>query len=232
MVMNKQILALLQLTSPSLPLGAYSYSEGLEFLIEQNAIASVDSLAIWLKQELKYGAIRLEGAIMLRAYASLLAGDIQTLESWNNWSSAAKESSELRGQSWQMGTSLLRLLSEIQPADENNLPSLQQLSAIFGRQCNYAIAFGIGAAYWQLEVEVALLGYLQSWTANLISVGVRAIPLGQTSGQKLLFQLTSNLSEAATTILSLQDEDLCSCSFGLGLASMEHQYQHVRLFRS
>lgn len=230
--MNETILALLQLTSPSLPLGAYSYSEGLESLITQGAISSAESLALWLKRELNYGAIRLEAAIMLRAYLSVTAGDVQTLDDWNSWSSAAKESSELRYQSWQMGTSLLRLLIDLQPQTDGHLPTIKQLAQILGRQCNYSVAFGIGAAYWKLNSESALLGYLQSWTANLISVGVRLIPLGQTSGQQLLFQLNQDIIKAATIIISLSDNDLYSCSFGLGLASMTHQYQHVRLFRS
>lgn len=230
--MNETILALLQLTSPSLPLGAYSYSEGLESLITQGAIASAESLAWWLIREINYGAIRLEAAIMLRAYSSLKAGNVQALEDWNSWSSAAKESSELRYQSWQMGTSLLRLLTELQPQTDDSCPPIKQLAQILGRQCNYCIAFGIGATYWKLNPESALLGYLQSWMANLISVGVRVIPLGQTSGQKLLFQLNQDIIKAATTIISLSDDDFCSCSFGLGLASITHQDQHVRLFRS
>ncbi|AFZ37465.1 Urease accessory protein ureF [Stanieria cyanosphaera PCC 7437] len=230
--MNETILSLLQLTSPSLPLGAYSYSEGLESLITQGAISTADSLALWLKRELNYGAIRLEAAIMLRAYFSLKVGDVQALDDWNSWSSAAKESSELRYQSWQMGTSLLRLLRELQPQTDKKLLPIEQLVQIFGRQCNYCVAFGIGAACWQLSSENALLGYLQSWTANLISVGVRVIPFGQTKGQKLLFQLNQDIVKATTTIISLSDDDLCNCSFGLGLASMTHQHQHVRLFRS
>jgi urease accessory protein len=244
--MNKKILSLLQLTSPSLPLGAYSYSEGLESLITQNAIslpgrhyaiASAETLSQWLIRELSYGAIRLEAAIMIRAYFSVVAGELQSLNYWNSWSSAAKESSELRSQSWQMGNSLLRLLIELQPKEsnfnsENSLPKIEQLAQILGRKCNYSIAFGIGTAYWKLNIEDALLGYLQSWTANLISVGVRLIPLGQTTGQKLLLQLNQQLIDTATTIGSLKDDDLCSCSFGLGLASMTHQHQHIRLFRS
>jgi urease accessory protein len=221
MLNHYALLHLLQLASPALPVGAYSYSEGLEALVEQKMIDKKDDLCKWLEGELRYGAIRVEGAVMLRAYASL--GNRARLEYWNEWLSASRETAELRQQSWQMGQSLLKLLGNLQP----ELRDLAYLSP-----CNYAIAFGIAAASWQIESEDAIPAYLHSWAANLVNAGVKLIPLGQTEGQQLLFSLRDRLLEVAGEISAIADDELGSCSWGLTFASMTHETQYTRLFRS
>ncbi|MEB3269353.1 MAG: urease accessory UreF family protein, partial [Leptolyngbya sp.] len=153
--------------------------------------------------------------------------DITTLEHWNQWLSASRETEELRHQSWQMGRSLLRLLGDLEPAAIAALtPSLRQDS------CNFAVAFGIAAAHWQLPVFETTLIYLQSWAANLISAGVRLVPLGQTEGQRLMGHLIPGLEAATQAIVTLPDRELTACSWGLTLASMAHETQYSRLFRS
>jgi urease accessory protein len=224
------ILELLQLSSPALPLGAYSYSEGLETLVEQGVINNENTLKDWLTQELYQGAIRLEVAIMLRAYRCILQQNLTQLNDWNDWLNAARETSELREQSWQMGNSLCRLLLELELIQERSY--LQSAIETVGKPCNYAIAFGIGAASWQINENHAVLGYLQSWATHLITAGVKLIPIGQTSGQKILLQLNSVILKSTTEILILSDDNLVSCSWGLGLASMTHETQYTRLFRS
>jgi len=216
------LLRLLQLASPALPVGAYSYSEGLEALADTGKVHDSTSLQHWVVQELQYGAVRLEAAVMLRTYDAASAQDYPTLQKWNNWLSAAKETAELRQQSWQMGGSLLRLLQEIQPLQVLDCPS----------PCNFAIAFGLAAASWQIDREASLLGYLHSWATNLVTAGIKLIPLGQTAGQQLLLDLHGNLTQAASEITLLQDEELTSCGWGLALASMAHEIQYTRLFRS
>ncbi len=217
------LLSLLQLTSPALPVGAYSYSEGLEQLVATGQIQDGDSLHHWLVQELRYGAIRLEAAVLLRAYEATALLDATTLNFWNQWLSAAKETAELQQQSWQMGRSLIRLLTDLQP---------QALAIACEPPVNYAIALALAAAHWQIPPQATLLGYLHSWAANLITAGVRLVPLGQTVGQKLLLELQPTLEAATTEILTLQDDDLYSCGWGLALASMAHETQYTRLFRS
>ena len=223
------LLSLLQLASPGLPVGAYSYSEGLEVLVETATINNKQSLKHWLEQELRYGAIRLEAAVMVRAYQSVQSDDLATLGYWNHWLSAARETEELRSSSWQMGRSLMRLLLELQPLE--NL-SVQQMANAAGYPCNFAIAFGIAAVHLQIAVSSALLGYLHSWVTNLVTSGVKLIPLGQTAAQQLLLELQANLSSAAQEILSLKDDDMIGCGWGLSLSSMAHEVQYTRLFRS
>ncbi|MCP6762255.1 MAG: urease accessory protein UreF [Fischerella sp. CENA71] len=222
---DPNLLCLLQLASPALPVGGYSYSEGLETLVEDGAIAHPKNLKHWIEMELRYGAIRIEAAVMIRGYHSVQARDLESLSSWNNWLSAARETEELRASSLGMGRSLMRLLVELQP-------QIQAIADAVGNSCNYAIAFSIAATHWQINIQAALLGYLYSWANNLITAGVKLVPLGQTSGQKLLLELQPLLSHATAQILNLEDDELSCCTWGLSLASMRHETLYTRLFRS
>jgi len=220
------LLRLLQLASPALPVGAYSYSEGLEALAEAGRLSDRDALESWLVQELRYGAIRVETAVMVRAYRACQLDDWDGLGNWNRWLSAARETEELRHQSLQMGRSLLRLLQDL------HLVELPQSLALQKEGCHFALAFALAAVRWQIDLPSAMLGYLHSWASNLVNVGVKLIPLGQTAGQQLLLQLQPTIECAVEEVLLLQDDDLGSCSWGLALASMAHETQYSRLFRS
>jgi len=228
---NSQLLYLLQLAFA--PVGAYSYSEGIESLVETGAIDNEISLRNWLENSLEFGAVRVEAAVAIRALRAAQIGDLKALSYWNAWATAAKESEELRLQSWQMGRTLTRLLLDLRSPVPSVLPRIvQELVEVGGNQCNFAIGFGIAAACWQIEEEAAVVGYLYSWAANLAGAGVKLIPLGQTAGQQLLLDLHSQISLTAREVLQLEDDDLASCSWGLGLASMAHETQYTRLFRS
>ena len=230
---NQQLLRLLQLASPLLPVGGYSYSEGLESLIAQGIIHDRMTLQAWIGQELRFGAIRVETAIMDRAYLAGIKPDLERLQYWNQWLSAARETEELRQQSWQMGGSLTKLVVEL-------TPEIQDLiTAIVGgaspqeyQPCNYAIAFGIIAQHWQIDRSTTIAAYLHSWVTNFLGAGVKLIPLGQTAGQQILWELQAEIDNLAQTIPHLADEDLYACSWGLSLASMQHETLYSRLFRS
>jgi urease accessory protein len=219
------LLCLLQLASPALPVGAYSYSEGLETLIEEGIIDNNNNLRHWLTSELRYGAIRIEAAVMIRAYQSVKVGDFKKLSYWNRWLSAARETEELRTSSWQMGRSLIRLVAELQP-------QIQPIVDAVGHPCNYAIAFGVAAAYWDINIKAASLAYLHTWVSHLTTAGVKLIPLGQTAGQQLLLELQGLLCDTVVEVMKLEDEELSCCSWGLSLASMKHETLYTRLFRS
>jgi urease accessory protein len=227
------LLRLLQLTSPALPVGAYSYSEGLEWAIDRGQITSASQLQDWLTQDLRWGGIRIEGAVMVRVYRAIDSGDQSGVSHWNQWLSASRETEELRRQSWQMGRSLLRLLEDL---DLDSLTLKDRLGLGINEAtltpCNFAVAFGIVAHRWQIPIEEALVGYLQSWASNLISAGIKLIPLGQTAGQQLLLNLNPVLVEASRSIPALADDDLRSSNWGMILASMGHETQYSRLFRS
>jgi urease accessory protein len=229
--MNK-LLRILQLASPSLPVGAYSYSEGIEWLCDRGIITDMTSLKLWLDRELIGGSIRIDGAVLVRIYQSFLAEDIKQVNYWNAWLSAQRETEELRNQSWQMGLSLYSLLCQIS-SDRllQEFTSIQSNSR-FNNQCNFITALGLTAVCWQIPIQEALQVYLFGWLANLISAGLRTIPLGQTQGQQLTWQFQDRINDVASEILELRDEDMECCSMGLSLASMQHETQYSRLFRS
>ena len=222
---HSHFLAILQLASPALPVGAYGYSEGLEMLVENGTITNIENLQDWLKSELIYGSIRLDAAIMVRGFYAIQSGDMQALKRWNLWLSAARDTEELRAASWQMGRSLMQLLGKLEP---DILPVVNAV----GYPGNYAIAFAIACAHWDINIQAALLAYLHSWANNLITAGIKIIPLGQTAGQELLLGLQPLLITTVGEILTMADDDLGCCNWGLSLASMQHETQYTRLFRS
>jgi urease accessory protein len=226
-VNNSALLTFLQLTSPALPVGAYSYSEGLESLVEGGWITSANGLDEWLRESLATGSIAVEAAILRRAHRAWLAQDLTQLADWNDWLSANRETMELQHQNWQMGRSLLKLLQDLY--DRHNWAAIQ---TAIGAECNLAIAFAIAAGLGSIDENTAVLGYLHSWASNLVSAGVKLIPLGQTAGQRLVLNLSESIVATCDRSLTLPDEQLFSCSWGLSLASMAHETQYSRLFRS
>ncbi|MEM7066320.1 MAG: urease accessory protein UreF [Cyanobacteria bacterium P01_B01_bin.77] len=220
---QQALLKLLQLTSPALPVGAFSYSEGLETLVEQGYLADSATLQNWLVQELRHGSVQLEVAIAHRAHQNHLVPD--QLRYWNQWLTASRDTAELRQQSWQMGRALVRLGQKLQP-------ELQPTFAACGTPCNFAVAFGIIAARWHIDTHTMALGYLQSWAANLIGAAVKLVPLGQTDGQSCLLQLIPELTKAAAHMVTLGDDELYVSGWGGAIASMHHETLYTRLFRS
>ena len=224
---NSALLALLQLTSPALPVGAYSYSEGLESLVEGGLITTAAQLDGWLKESLATGSVVVEAVILLRAHRAWLTQDLKQLTYWNDWLSATRETAELQNQNWQMGRSLLKLLQDLY--DRENWTEIQ---TAIGAECNLAIAFAVAAGLGSIDERVAVLGYLHSWASNLVSAGVKLIPLGQTAGQRLVLNLGEPIGVTLERVAILADDQLFSCSWGLSLVSMAHETQYSRLFRS
>ena len=227
---SSHLLTLLQLASPALPVGAYSYSEGIETLAAQGIVTDGAALFNWLAQELKGGGIRLETANMGWCYIAAQQPQTHTddvIDQWNQWLSAFRETEEMRSQSWQMGRSLLRLFNDIEPDLARQLPPTATRE-----NCNFAIAYGLVAQAWDIPLAAVSLAFLHSWAANLVSAAVRSVPLGQTEGQRLLRQLITPIQQAQTEIASLTETDLMACSWGVTLASMQHETEYSRLFRS
>ncbi len=217
-----ELLPLLQLFSPSLPIGAYSYSEGLEWLVEQGQITTATDLAAWLSEELAHGSIRVELAIASRGYQAVVADDRDRFTDWNAWFLAARETAELRRQTLQMGRSLGQLLKALDRRAESWL--IKDLCL--------PLASGLAADLTGVSESALRLGYGFSWLNNLMTAAIRLGVLGQTQGQQLLVALQPSLLETTETIATWADADLACCSLGLSLASMGHATQYSRLFRS
>lgn len=220
---NQALLKLLQLTSPALPVGAFSYSEGLETLVMQGHLSDSDALYNWLVQELRYGNVQFDVAIATRAHQNYTIPE--QLHYWNHWLTASRDTAELRQQSWQMGRALVRLVQTLHP-------ELEPTFTACGTPCNFPVVFGIIAAHWQIDVHTMALGYLQSWAANLIGAAVKLVPLGQTDGQSCLLQLIPELGATAESLVVLQDDELYVSGWGGAIASMQHETLYTRLFRS
>lgn len=232
-----QILRLLQITSPALPVGAYSYSEGIEYLCNSGVIQTEADLCNWLKREMQFGFITNEAAIALRAHQAMLKNEFTALKYWNSWLSATRETEEIRLASWQMGQSLLKLWAQL---DDQQLWRSQSIHQILptakdnadGQGCNYAIAFGIVGASLEIDASNTVLGYIHSWVSNLVSAAVRSVPFGQTIGQQVIYRLNADIWQSSQLALERLDSDLEWCGWGASFASANHETQYSRLFRS
>lgn len=219
------LLALLQLAGASLPVGAFAYSEGLESLVDSGRVHDAETLTAWLRGAMQHGAVRLETALMRRIFLAAEAHDFAELARRNAWLSATKETEELRTQSHQMGRSLAQLLTRLSP-------EAQPAIAALGEPVNFACAFGVGAWAWEIDPDSAAMGYLQAWATNAVTVGVKAIPLGQTVGQQILRGLAAEILACSRAIAAWPEAEWGTCGWGLSLASMVHETQYSRLYRS
>jgi urease accessory protein len=234
--MSAALLRLLQLASPALPVGAFSYSEGLEVLVQHGRLADGAAVAAWLEAELEGGLLPVEAS----ALAPLRLG----LERWrqghsdgeaavrdlDGWLLAQREAAELRAQQRQMGRSLLQLLADLGwPLPSSTAaPAPAVVPAALGWPTAWAWA---GLA---LELEAAELreAYIYTWCANQISAAVRLVPLGPTEAQRLQLALAPTLAQHAARLEGLHPRDLRSGGVGAALAQLGHAELYSRLFRS
>ena len=205
---------LLQLASPTLPVGAYSYSGGLEAAIESGVVKNAATAEQWIGDVLEHSVARMEAPIVL---ALLKSEDFSEL---NERFLASRETAELRAETVQMGYSLNRLLKDLGlgevPVEEPSFPA----------------AFAFAARQWKIEPAAALQAYLWAWLENQVMAAVKAVPLGQTDGQKILLALGSNLEKLVKRIETMQDEEIGNFAPGLAMLSSQHETQYSRLFRS
>lgn len=224
MIDSLALLRLLQLVSPALPVGAYSYSEGLETRVEQGMTDPTDILS-WLEQELALGLVRVETTLLYRIHASVRAQRWADVTQDNRWLSALRDTEESRNQSWATGRALARLIHDLHPELATDLNAS-------GSPCNFVVGFAALAAHWHIPAQTAALGYLHSWAANLVTGVVKLVPLGQTQGQQMLMQLYPALEATALQAQATAPEDLALGGWGASLASMQHEVLYSRLFRS
>ncbi len=219
-------LALLQLVSPALPVGAFSYSEGLEVLIQNGPLINAFDLQDWIEAELQRGALRLEAAalttlrVQLQSWEETRLGMPSDLITLDGWLLALRESAEMRAQQGQMGGSLLELMADL------GHPLPQPL----------ALAWPAAWAWAALSLKISELemveGYLYGWVANQLSAAVRLVPLGPTSAQRIQQQLLPMISDQAS-VLKDQDPRMLWCGgAGAGVAQLAHAELYSRLFRS
>jgi len=211
---------LLQLASPTLPVGAYSYSGGLEAACEEGAVTDAASAERWIGGVLEFSMARMEVPILFSFILNFSKKDISKIENSNQFFLASRESAELRAETVQMGYSLNRLFKDLGlgevPVEEPSFPA----------------AFAYAAAQWKIEPEAALQAYLWAWLENQVMAAVKAVPLGQTDGQRMLLSLGNRIEELVKRAMQMKDEEIGNFAPGLALLSARHETQYSRLFRS
>jgi urease accessory protein len=209
---------LLQLASPALPVGAYSYSGGLEAAIESGAVHDAASAERWIGDVLEFSTARMEAPVLLSFIRTF--SQKNNIQELNELFLASRETSELRAETVQMGYSLNRLFKDLGigevPVEEPSFPA----------------AFAFAATQWKIEPEAALQAYLWAWLENQVMAAVKAVPLGQTDGQRMLLSLGDRLEGFVKKAAQMKDEDTGNFAPGLALLSSHHETQYSRLFRS
>ncbi|WP_019143396.1 urease accessory protein UreF [Noviherbaspirillum massiliense] len=221
------LLHLLQLASPSLPVGAYSYSQGLEAALEAGLVRDEASARDWIAHALQQVVARFEAPVLWRLLQAFDARDAAAVKEWTERFLAARDTAEFRAETIQMGYSLGKLATELRIADAELLALLQAQPEV---PLPTALAFA--AVALQVPHEAALLGMLFSWAENQVLVCVKSVPLGQVAGQRLLLSLRADIEHAAQLAQGLADEELSNWAPGLSLLSMQHEVQYSRLYRS
>jgi urease accessory protein len=224
MVTDLGLLRLLQLASPSLPVGMYSYSQGMEQAVENGWINDEAQAQAWLAGVLRHGLGRLDAPLLARLYAAWAVGNIDAVERWSVELTALRETAELRAEDRQTGQALARLLAGL---------GVEQAKAwVRHPQASFATLFALAAVAWGVPKPQAVTGYLWGWLENQALCAVKLVPLGQLAGQRLLHHLALEIPGLVNAALDLPDDAIGSSSFALSLASSRHERQYSRLFRS
>jgi urease accessory protein len=218
--MTEKLARLLQLASPALPVGAYSYSQGLEAAIEAGAVRDAAGAERWIGDILDHSLATMEAPLFLRLCSAWASGEVAAAERWNALFLASRETAELRAETAQMGYSLAKLL-----------PQLGAGEVLLGEP-SFPAAFAHAVAAWRIDPKEALVAYLWSWAENQVLAAVKSLPLGQTDGQRMLFSIGKRLVGIARRAAQLGDDELGSFVPGLALLSSRHETQYSRLFRS
>ncbi|MCG4454342.1 urease accessory protein UreF [Pseudomonas sp. MMS21-TM103] len=219
--------ALLRLASPQLPIGGYSYSQALEIAVEQGQVANAESAKGWIADQLLLNLARFEAPLLLAHCTAAVADDWATLQSLAAQQRASRETRELRQESRQMGYSLEQLLSGLPELD----PAARALFAELPEP-GLAVAWALAARAWRINPQDALAAWLWGWLENQLAVLMKTLPLGQQAAQRLTSALLPMLELAQQQATQRPPEHWGSAAFGLTLASMAHERQYSRLFRS
>ncbi|OEC33057.1 urease accessory protein [Pseudomonas cuatrocienegasensis] len=219
--------ALLRLASPQLPIGGYSYSQGLEMAVEQGLVADEASAACWLSDQLLLNLARFEAPLLLAHCQAAHAGDWAELQELAAQHRASRETRELRLESRQMGYSLKQLLDGLPELEQQ---VREQLEAV--EEPGLALGWALAARTWQISPQDALAAWLWGWLENQLAVLMKTLPLGQQAAQRLTSHLLPTLDTAQREAQACPPQHWGSAAFGLALASMAHERQYSRLFRS
>lgn len=215
-------LRLWQLISPTLPVGSFAYSQGLEYAVETGWVSNENETSDWINGQIRKTLSTLDVPVMQRIYDAWETGDHKKVIYWNQWLLAAREAKELRDEDIQLGYALHRVLRGL----DLELPISENVD-----WC-YVTMFAYAAVRWDIAFTDTASGFLWSWSENQVAAAVKLVPLGQTAGQRVLSSALEQIPQAVKLVENMSDEDIGVLSQGLGIASALHETQYSRLFRS
>ncbi len=224
---NEALYILCAWFSPSYPVGAFSYSHGLEMAVEQGLITDQRSSEVFVRDLLTHGAGRLDAHLLAASYKAAQAGEVDRLQEVMELAAAFGATRELTLESHAQGAAFLKVTRDCWPN-----PALERLVKLWPGPYAYSAVIGVAAAGARLSLEAVLTAYLHGFAANLVSALVRLVPLGQTDGQKTTTALMDDITKIARTSFNRDLDFLASSTIALDLSSMQHEQQYTRLFRS
>ena len=213
--------------SPSYPVGAFSYSHGLEWLVEDGSLHDVESMVNWVGDILRLGSGRNDAIIFAAAHRAATAQDMAALEEACAIASAFAASRERQMETEFQGNAFCEITCKTW--ESGTLVRLREMKL---RAVPYPVAVAAAAADHGIALRPALEAYLHAFVANLVSAGLRLVPLGQTDGQRAMVALERVVGEITDEGMSLPLTALGGCAMFADMAAMKHETQYTRLFRT
>lgn len=218
---------LLQLTSPMLPVGAYSYSQGLEWAIESGVVTDAVSATEWIRDALMVYQTHFELPVLYRLYDAWLHNDMAAVQTWDDYYQAGRDTAEALAETRQMGYSLCRLINDL---DTCSTAFIDRVNAL--EKPAFSTVYAGVAVQWAIQVESVLHGFVWSWLENQVSAAMKTVPLGQVAGQKILLNLGGILPAIVQQAIQLQTDQISNFNPLYTIAGCQHETQYSRLFRS
>lgn len=226
---DQGLLQILWLASPALPVGGFSYSEGLEAAVDAGWVTDEGSAADWLADQLHLGLARADLAVVAQAIPAWRRNDLERIGALNQWMLRTRETQELRLQTEQMGRSLLEWARQL---GELGAGLFEQMRSARLDPPTYPVACACAASRTGASVRDSLLGFAFGWAENLVQAAIKSVPLGQGAGQRMLARLAQQIPQAVDHAIALPDEHRQAFTPLLAILSARHETQYSRLFRS
>ena len=223
MINKGDLYRLLSWLSPSYPVGAFSYSHSLEYAVETGRVATADDVSEWVSTVLMQGTGRVDGVLFREAYSAVGEANWDHLDEIADLGNAFQATSEFALETRAQGNAFIKATLAAWPAD-----AISRIEA----GAVYPVAVAVACAAHDIALKTALHGYFHAFVANFISAAVRLVPLGQTDGQLAIAALEDAVSQAQDQALTIPLDDISSAAPLIDLASMHHETQYTRLFRS